>query len=267
MQGARDIMAGLFLNHSPRFSKLRRLPLLGDLLHSVSHWTLPAGTLVWRRIRGGEGEGLWIQIDPRTGRDYYDGTVEPAVQRFLARHLRPGAVFYDIGANIGFFTLLAARRVGDEGRVFSFEPEAELVSRIREHAGRNGLSNLSVVEAAVWSSSGSGVFERCDPTSSPERGLGKIVSSRVREDTVPVRLVALDDFLHTAPGPQVIKCDAEGGEVEVFRGARRLLALHGPAVICEIHAPDNLEVLREQFRNLGYCVSQVDDNHLAAERN
>jgi FkbM family methyltransferase len=265
MQSARDIMAGLFLNHSARFSKFRRLPLLGDLLHSVSHWTLPAGTLVWRRIRGGEGQGLWIQINPRTGRDYYDGTIEPAVQRFLAHHLRPGAVFYDIGANIGFFTLLAAQRVGDEGRVFSFEPEAELVSRIREHAGRNGLSNVSVVEAAVWSASGTGVFERCNPRSSPERGLGKVVSSQVREDTVSVRLVALDDFLETAPAPRVIKCDAEGGEVEIFRGARKLLALHRPVVICEIHAPGNLEVLREQFRTLRYRVSQPDDNHLAAE--
>jgi FkbM family methyltransferase len=266
MRNAQDMLSGVMLRYAGPLSALRRLPVVGGLVHRVSHRVLPADTLVWKQIQGGAAQGLWICINPRTSQHYYAGTLEPPVQQFLSAHLNPGDVFYDVGANIGFYSLIAARQVGVAGKVFSFEPDAELAARLRENAARNGFSNVNVIEAAVWSAPGTAFFSRADPHSSPERGQGHIEArGDEAKDTVPVRLVALDQFLAQAPPPQVIKCDTEGAEVDVFRGAHDLLAKHRPAIACEFHSPENQEALDQMLADVGYAVSRLDQNHLAAE--
>jgi predicted methyltransferase len=90
-------------------------------------------------------------LNPRTGKIYFEGGGEPEVQEALLQHLRPGMTFYDIGANIGFFSLLAARLVGKEGCVVAFQADPEIAARLREHAERNSLGWITVEEKAVWS--------------------------------------------------------------------------------------------------------------------
>jgi len=173
-------------------------------------------------------------------------------------------VFYDIGANIGFFTMVAARLVGDKGKVFAFEPEEEALRRLRKNVERNGLTNVSVVETAVWSTAGSVLFSRCDFRFSTDRGLGKIVSSAAEANTILVPSISLDYFAINASAPHLIKCDVEGAEVEVFRGAVNLLAQYKPIVICEMHSSDKISVLRELFEGFGYQVRLLNDNRLVA---
>ena len=71
------------------------------------------------------------------------------MQTIVAERLRPGMVFYDLGANIGLFTLLAARLVGGTGKVFSFEPDSENATRLRRNIERNGFTNVTVVDAGA----------------------------------------------------------------------------------------------------------------------
>ncbi len=172
-------------------------------------------------------------------------------------------VFYDLGANIGLFTLLAARRVGGSGKVLSFEPDSETSVRLRRNIERNGYGNVTVMEMGIWSASRQINFVTADP-SSPDRGIGKFVAGENPPPGKPTRCVSLDDFTLSAPTPDAIKCDVEGAEVEVFRGAEKLLCAHRPWIICEMHSEKNARDSRELLSRFGYSTESVDVNHVLA---
>src|SRR5438477_4093550 len=144
--------------------------------------------------RSGPAQGLWLHLNPRTGRTYFEGGGEPEVQTALKKYLRPGMTFYDIGANIGFFSLLAARIVGKDGRVIAFEADPEIAARLRVHVTRNNFPAISVEEKAVWLEASTVFFVRTDPEMSPDRGLGHVVASST-VDTIQVSAVSLDEYV------------------------------------------------------------------------
>ena len=263
MDAPRKWIGTLLLGLPKPLRSLRNVPLLGNLAHRLSHRILPADEKVWTRVERGPGEGLWLELNPRTGQQYLHGEVEPAIQKVLAERLKPGMVFYDLGANIGFFSLLAARLVGAAGQVFSFEPDPGIAGRLRRNVTRNGFINATVVEAGIWSASGNVNFVAAD-LSSPDRGLGKFVAGEGAAAGTPTRCVALDDFIRSAPTPDGIKCDVEGAEIEVFRGAEKLLAARHPWILCEMHSDANDKYLREYFGRFGYGLESVDDLHVLA---
>ncbi len=263
MAATRKRIGSLILGLPAPLRSLRNVPILGNLVHRLSHRILPSDEKIWARVERGPGQGLWIELNPRTGQHYLHGDVEPAVQQVLAERLKPGMVFYDLGANIGFFSLLAARLVGATGKVFSFEPDPEIAGRLRRNIARNGFRNVQVVEAGVWSASGNINFVAAD-VSSPDRGLGKIVTGEGAPSARPIRCVALDEFIQSVPPPDAIKCDVEGAEIEVFRGAEKLVATRHPLILCEMHSQENDKFLREHFCRLGYLPESVDDLHVLA---
>jgi FkbM family methyltransferase len=264
MAAARKWIASMLLGLPAPLRELRNVPILGAIAHRLSHKMIPADEKLWARVERGPAKGLWIELNPRTGQHYLHGEVEPIVQQVLVEKLRPGMVFYDLGANIGFFTLLASRIVGEKGKVISFEPDPEIAARLRRNVERNGFKNVLVVEAGIWSVGGPVNFVAADD-SSPDRGVGKFVSNGEAAQGKPTQCVALDEFVRNEPVPDVIKCDVEGAEVEVFRGARNLLAAHHPMVLCELHSKSNEVSLREQFSGLGYALKIVDDLHMLVE--
>jgi len=151
------------------------------------------------------------------------GSAEPSVQRFIAQELSSGDTFYDIGANVGFFTVIAARRVGPAGRVVAFEPVHSNAALLRRNLAANAFENAEIVEAAVGDRSGSVPFLSRTAVD------GKV---HPRGDT-QVRMVRLDDL--DLPAPDLVKIDAEGAEFDVLRGARALIERHRPTIVCELH--------------------------------
>jgi FkbM family methyltransferase len=256
-------MSDLMLHAPASLRSLRRLPVIGNAIHHLSHWFLSADEKVWARVEAGPARGLWLELNPRTGQNYVRGDAENVVQKILELRLRPGMVFYDLGANIGLFTLLAARLVGVEGKVFSFEPDPAVAVRLRRNVERNQFSNVTVMEAGVWSSTGNREFVRAD-SSSPDRGVGKFVTAESGASATPTPCVALDDFAQSAAPPSAIKCDVEGAEVQALRGAAKLLTTYHPWIVCEIHSEGNDRDSREFLRSLGYRVNSVDANHILA---
>lgn len=244
-------------------AKLRRVPVLGPFVRWVSGKLVPRDARVWAQIERGPAKGLWLHLNPRTGSDCLRGKGEPEVQATLETHLRPGMAFYDIGANIGFYSLLAARLVGETGHIVAFEADPEVAERLREHVKRNHFSNISVVQKAVWSESRMVSFARTDPKLSPDRGLGHVVDASA-PGNCEVQAISLDDFLPTSFRPDFLKCDVEGTEVEVFRGARRLLTECRPVVLCEMHSEENRHTLLMEFADLGYNCQSLDQNHVLA---
>lgn len=257
-----------FLRLATPLADLRRWPLIGPCLRWASAKLVPRDSLTWVQVQRGAAQGIWLHLHPRTGHEYFRGDVEPEVQTALQKHLRPGMTFYDIGANIGFFSLLAARLIGPHGHVVAFEADPEIVSRLREHVTRNQGTSVTVEEKAVWSSSDPVVFARADATTSPDRGLGHVLTHTTSEtscDTIRIQAIALDEYVAKSSAPDFIKCDVEGAEIEVFRGAPNLLSEKKPSVLCELHSEENRRILLEEFIRLGYHCEPCGKNHILAQ--
>jgi FkbM family methyltransferase len=165
----------------------------------------------------------------------YRGLPEPEDVRLFLSLLRPGMTVFDVGANVGLYSLLAARRVGPGGRVHAFEPTPHVAASLRGNVALNRLANVVVTEAAVSDRVGEATFYL--QNSSDRNTLGGGVGRPVR-----VRTVTLDDYAARCPGRvDVMKMDVEGAEVLALRGGRRLLAAaDGPVLLLEF----NPEALR-----------------------
>jgi FkbM family methyltransferase len=245
---------------------LKRLPVAGLWLTRLGRYLTLPEKLEPVRITGGIADGLVMELFASTRSMFSRGEMEPEVGEALARYTAPGVVVYDLGANMGYFTLCMARRVGPDGRVFAFEPDPEMADRLERNAELNGIGNVTLVRAAVWCEEGWVTFRRSDPRISPDRGLGQILpGSEQQGDRISVPTITLDGFSVWAPPPGLIKCDVEGAEVEVFDGARSLLERARPVIICEMHAPEKGTHLLKLFRSLGYACSWLDGIHVLAD--
>ena len=258
-------IANAFLRYALPFAGLRKVPLLGTLLHLTSRTLVSSDTLIWGQIQRGPAAGLWIRVNPRTGTSVLRGEGEPRVQQAFADHLRTGMTFYDLGANIGFFSLMAARLVGLEGRVVSFEADPVVADRLRENLAYNNFRHSAVEEKAVWSESATVSFACADVSASADRGLGYVTTNHAgAANVIRVEAVSLDDYCVTHPAPDFIKCDVEGAECEVFGGAANTLRQWHPIIVCEMHTAKNQYSLVRYFGDFGYSCRILDQNHVLA---
>ena len=167
------------------------------------------------------------------------GVVELPVQEALRRRLPAGGVFWDVGADVGFFSLLGARITGPAGRVVAFEPSPEGAAAVRRHAELNGFSHVQVIEAAAGDQAGTARFVLAGESSwshLAERG-----NRRDSDRELDVSLVVLDQLVEAGqiPPPDLVKIDVEGSELAVLRGMQRTLERSGPAIVCELHGTNS----------------------------
>jgi FkbM family methyltransferase len=185
------------------------------------------------------------------------GNLETGVQEAMIRHLGPGGVFYDIGANLGFFSLLGASLVGlEEGRVYAFEAAPDNARAIRANAQLNGITNVTVIDKAVSSRSGTGRLQIVDDQSWSK--LEEYGQHPYTERVIDVELVAIDDLLRAGElsPPTVVKIDVEGAEIAVLEGMRETLERHQPAVICELHGTH--DAFAATMRGQGYRLINLE---------
>jgi FkbM family methyltransferase len=164
------------------------------------------------------------------------GNLESAVQEAMVRHLPRGGVFYDVGANLGFFSLLGAHLSGlHEGRVYAFEAAPDNAEAIRVNAALNAVGNVEVLAVAVSDRAGHGRLQVVD-----DQSWSKLVDygeHPFTERVIDVELIALDDLVRagTLPPPHLVKIDVEGAELAVLEGMRETIERQRPAIICELH--------------------------------
>ncbi|MEJ7797007.1 MAG: FkbM family methyltransferase [Solirubrobacteraceae bacterium] len=184
------------------------------------------------------------------------GTLEPPVQEALRRLLSPGDVFYDIGANVGFFTLLGARLVGPSGRVVAFEPLPWCARAVARNIQLNGFEHAQIRAEAVADADGSARLLVVGEASwSHLESTGRHADVRAEID---VAVVALDTLVAAGaiPPPDVLKIDVEGAELQAIEGARETIARHRPAIVCELH--DSNEAFVALMDELGYVTTNLD---------
>jgi FkbM family methyltransferase len=184
------------------------------------------------------------------------GEHELMVQEALRRSVAPGMTVFDVGADIGFFSILSAGLAGPTGRVEAFEPVEASAQAVRVNAVLNGLQNVSVHRVAVSDHEG-----RETLLVREEDSWSHLVDRAPNADArerVSVRLVSLDEEIAKGalPPPDVVKIDVEGSEGAVLRGLERTLSSRRVVVICELHET-NAEVL-ELFEGVGYSIENLD---------
>lgn len=148
---------------------------------------------------------------------YFFDVWEPHISALLEARLREGDVFVDVGANIGYYSLCAARLVGDSGRVYAIEASPSIYDRLCQHIELNGLPNVAPVHCAVWDSEG-----ELDIFLGPRKNEGNTSlhpsPNRVRESKVraaPLSVLLDDGDLGRV---KMVKIDVEGAETQVIRG-------------------------------------------------
>jgi FkbM family methyltransferase len=158
------------------------------------------------------------------------GVWDREVLEVCCRLLKPGQVFYDIGANVGLMAVEVARRFSDQVRVFAFEPQPTLARTIAISARLNGFANLSVFPIMLGKQSGEG-----DLFMAAHSIHASAVSREEGAAAIHCPVGSIDQMVAEgmlAP-PDVIKIDVEGGEFDVFRGAQKTIAEHRPAITFE----------------------------------
>jgi len=218
-----------------------------------------------RTVAHGRAAGLLI--DPAgAAAGYALGTSEPLIQDVFAEHVRVGGVVWDVGANIGFFSLIAARLVGAQGKVVAFEPLPENQRAIRRNVELNGMENVELVPLALSEREGEAELQIHDsPTWAKLDTTGDTSFKGDAEAASSVRVAVstLDAQLARLAAPDLVKMDIEGAEVAALRGALRLLDECRPTLICELHGTN--AAVAELLRAHGYEVHALETPELAPE--
>ena len=145
----------------------------------------------------------------------YKGVHEPVSTQIFKRLLQQGNCVVDIGANVGYFTLLSARLVGAIGRVYAFEPDVNNVQELQNNIALNPFSNVKVFQVALSDYNGrSKLF-----TSSMECARHSLIESKEHDGSELVDVYKLDDLIPKTIPVHFLKSDTEGNELAVLRGA------------------------------------------------
>lgn len=197
---------------------------------------------------------------------YWLGFHEADIQRLFAKFIRPGFIIYDIGAYIGFFSLLAGYLAGLNGKVYTFEPLPDNVERTRFNISLNGMQDrVFCVPKAVSDKSGVVIYDDFG-----RNDWGRISNDGVipagKNTNMFFESVSLDEFVFQQghPPPNLIKIDVEGGEGKVLAGARQLLIKFRPLIICEIHGPEAARQVSSELSCLGYGFKDAKGRRLAS---
>ena len=192
--------------------------------------SLPAGSGLSVPLVAGPIRGYWWQV-ASGGKlvRLLTGSYEREQSSLFLRHIRPGQQVLDIGAAVGYYTLLAARLVGPKGSVVAFEPHPENLRYLRRHVHQNSLTNVRILNVAVADRDGTARFGG---------GTGSGTSRLQEEGEFEVAVRRLDGLAEThALAPQLLKIDVEGAELDVLRGSADLIRECRPTIFLSTHGP------------------------------
>lgn len=229
----------------------RRLPLPGRitrrLLDRVEPLHYPTAP-VTVEARGSQFQVRDFQ-DYMQRQIYFIGAYEFRETALVETILRPGDTFIDVGANIGWFTLLAARKVGAHGRVVAFEPFHPVFEHLRTNVGLNALQNIRLENIAIGSHEGTAVLQGFK---AGNQGTGSIARLNDSADGQTVSVTTLDQYCaaNAISKARMLKVDVEGAEGLVLTGAQATLA-------ARVYENIIIEIIDSNLRKAGTSSAEV----------
>jgi len=182
------------------------------------------------------------------------GSYELAHTRRFCEAVSPGDVIFDVGAAIGYYTMLGAWCVGADGFVLAVEPDPKNAAFVRGHLAANRLGNARLMETAVGAAPGNVRFEsRCGS------GTGRLSDS----GDLTVAVTTIDIMVRqTGLRPNCIKIDVEGAEEQVLEGAAQTLSTIRPSLFLSVHSDALYHRCRSMLLSHGYIVSIIGNGEL-----
>jgi FkbM family methyltransferase len=224
---------------------------------------------------GASGGRIVVDRNDKVARRlFYVGNFDSEVGTVLSTFLRPAMTFFDVGANVGFFSILASRLVGPKGHVFSFEPDSRNFDRLARNISVSRISNVVLNRMALMDKDGSiklkvlaedgwgmysSVGEPLTGVKEPRGLSGETVTQHVKCST-------MDSYVMENKIGEIdlVKIDVEGAELSVLRGGKKLLGRkRGPALVIEFNRITagilgyDLFQLRQYVESLGYTLYRV----------
>lgn len=229
------------------FSAITNKSILGKLLRFPlrfipANLVLPVlqGKLKGKKwIVGSSNHGCWLS------------SYEYEKRILFERMIFEGDIVFDIGAHVGFYTLLASELVGISGRVIAFEPLPQNIFYLKRHLQLNRCANVKVIEAAVIEYNGTVFFEE---------GISSSMGHTSSQGKFRVKGVNLDEIIFNSevPPPDCIKIDVEGDEMLVLMGAKSTLKNKHPKIFLATHGCDVHKKCCEFLKSLNYDLQSID---------
>jgi FkbM family methyltransferase len=226
--------------------KILRLPL--RLIPQGTKVPILQGKLRGKKwLVGASNHGCWLGSYEYKKRIIFENTV------------RQGNTVLDIGAYVGFYTLLASTLVGATGKVYAFEPLPRNLEYLKEHLRLNSITNVEIIDVAVSDFCGTAYFKE-----GSNRATGRINDA----GKIQVRTVSLDWLIEEGeiPIPDQIKIDVEGGELAVLKGGELLLERSRPTVFLATHGKALHQKCCDFLASLGYSIESIDKKDLGESR-
>jgi FkbM family methyltransferase len=232
-------------------------------VHDLLNLRPPAASQVFT-CRGAL-QGYRMSIDWNRFRSFVYGTWEPDVVNAVVSTVKAGATVIDIGAHIGYYTLLLAKCVGPAGRVISFEPLPVNLTLLRQNVQLNDLQHVQVKAQAVFSRNEE--LTITVPDHAPNSGEASVLPVEgAKQFRVPA--TTLDSFCSgTGCRPDFLKMDVEGAEYDVLLGAKETIAQSRPKMLIELHHFDgNLarHPVPELLVSWDYEIQWIDRSHMTS---
>ena len=226
------------IDYRGRLGRVLRLPLK----------LIPKGMVL--PILQGRMKGMkWVVGAGEHG--YWLGSYEIRKRLAFEHEIAPESVVYDIGANVGYYSLMASVLAGPKGYVYAFEPLPRNIRYLNRHVSINQIKNITVLEAAVAGQTGEAYFNTGASTS-----MGHLANS----GEIKVRQVSLDDLLNAGQiqPPDYMKVDVEGAEYEALCGARALINEHRPVIFLDTHQRSAHQKTADFLKTCDYDIEILD---------
>lgn len=204
----------------------------------ISHFAIDYTCLIYPYLKKSADERISLL-------DFFPGHEDPYEKGEV--ELKKGDWVIDAGANIGMFSLFASKKVGDKGKVFSFEPVPETQKLLKRNIELNGIKNIEVIPFALGEKKGELNFSIFPESLECSSGFFDNEGSREK-----VSQITLDEFVEENKIPKIdfIKSDVEGMERNLLMGAKNTIKKFKPKLaICIYHRPDDPELLEKMIKD------------------
>lgn len=227
--------------------------LLPRVAYPVIHGPLKGAKFILGSMAGDGG-----------GATVYFNMVEYEQTNFFVNTLKTGQILFDIGANVGYYSILGSRLVGPQGRVFAFEPVIRNVAYLYQHTILNNAHNITIISAAcshqlsltTFSLGGNFATGHISNNLQSQKDSSHLV--------IPVPTITVDALVEQLGiTPDVIKIDVEGAEYSVLLGSQTTLRNSKPKIFLSTHSSELRTNCLEYLKGIGYkyeILSQDKDN-------